>query len=498
MARSGSVRAEAEMSEPEGPVRDMSAEAFRDALAKVGEWVATYRESVGDLPVLPGVRPGQTAAALPAEPPLSGEPVERWLEDLEHIIVPAVTHWNHPGFMAYFGITGSAPGILGELVSSALNSNGMLWKTCPALTELEQVVLRWLAAALGLPTSWFGMITDTASTSTLVALAAAREAVGVAARDEGLAGKPPLVLYCSEEAHSSVEKAAIMLGIGRSGVRRIPSDADFRMRVDALDQAIAEDRSRRRLPFAVVATVGTTSATAVDPVPAIADLCRRHGLWLHVDAAYAGSAAIAPELRWALAGCERADSLVTNPHKWLFTPIDCSALYTSRPEVFRAALSLVPEYLRTDAAGATDLMDYSFQLGRRFRAIKLWFVFRHFGTAGLAEAIRAHVGLATAFARRVDIHPQLERLAAAPFSVVCFRVAPPGEADEARLERLNAAVLERVNASGEVFLSHTKLKGRYCLRLAVGNLGTTAHHVERAFRLVCDAAGLDPAAVEME
>ena len=480
------------------PVRDMDAQEFRAALAKVGEWVASYRDSVGELPVLPRVRPGETAAALPAEPPECGEPVERWLEDLERTIVPAVTHWNHPGFMAYFGITGSAPGILGELVSAALNSNGMLWKTCPALTELEQVVLRWLASALGLPAAWFGMITDTASTSTLVALAAAREAAGIAARDEGLAGKPPLVLYCSEEAHSSVEKAAIMIGIGRSGVRRIPGDAEFRLRVDALERAIADDRVAGRLPFAVVATVGTTSATAVDPVAAIADVCRRDGLWLHVDAAYAGSAAIAPELRWALAGCERADSLVTNPHKWLFTPIDCSVLYTSRPEVFRAALTLVPEYLRTDATGVTDLMDYSFQLGRRFRAIKLWFVFRHFGTTGLAAAVRAHVALAAAFARRVDAHPHLERMAPAPFSVVCFRVAPAGEADEGRLERLNAAVLERVNASGEVFLSHTKLKGRYCLRLAIGNLGTGPRHVDRAFRLTCEAAGLDPAAAEVE
>jgi aromatic-L-amino-acid decarboxylase len=482
----------------DGPVRDMSGEEFRAALAKVGKWVASYRESVGSLPVLAGVSPGQTAAALPAEPPVRGEPVERWLEDLERTLLPAVTHWNHPGFMAYFGITGSAPGILGELVSAALNSNGMLWKTCPALTELEQVVLRWLAGSLGLPTSWFGMITDTASTSTLAALAAAREAAGISARDDGLAGKPPLVLYCSEEAHSSVEKAGIMLGVGRSGVRRVPSDAAFRMRVDALETAIDEDRRAGRLPFAVVATVGTTSATAVDPVAAIAAVCSRHGLWLHVDAAYAGSAAIVPELRWVLAGCERADSLVTNPHKWLFTPIDCSALYTSRPALLRSALSLVPEYLRTDIVGATDLMDYSFQLGRRFRAIKLWFVFRHFGTAGLAEAVRAHVALAAGFARRVDAHPGLVRMAAAPLSVVCFRVAPPGVGDERELEHLNASVLERVNASGEVYLSHTRLKGAYCLRIAIGNLGTSGRHVDRVFRLVCEAAGLDPGAGTVE
>ena len=486
------------MRDIEGPVRDMSGAEFRAALAQVGEWVAAYRDSVGGLPVLPAVRPGQTAAALPVAPPERGDATERWLEDLDRIVVPAVTHWNHPGFMAYFGITGSAPGILGELVSAALNSNGMLWKTCPALTELEEVVLRWLAAALGLPTAWFGMITDTASTSTLVALAAAREAAGISARDDGLAGKPPLVLYCSEEAHSSVDKAAIMLGIGRSGVRRIPSDDMFRMRVDALETAIDEDRRAGRLPFAVVATVGTTSATAVDPVSAIAEVCGRHGLWLHVDAAYAGSAAVAPELRWVLAGCERADSLVTNPHKWLFTPIDCSVLYTAHPEVLRAALSLVPEYLRTDATGVTDLMDYSFQLGRRFRAIKLWFVFRHFGTHGLAAAIREHVRLAASFARRVDAHPHLDRMAPAPLSVVCFRAVPPGLSGEGEIERFNAAVLERVNASGQVFLSHTKLKGRYCIRIAIGNLGTSAVHAERAFTLVCEAAGLDPGGGSVE
>jgi aromatic-L-amino-acid decarboxylase len=480
------------------PVRDMNGVEFRAALAQVGEWVAAYRDRVGGLPVLAAVRPGETAAALPPTAPATGEPVERWLEDLERIVLPAVTHWNHPGFMAYFGITGSAPGILGELVAAALNSNGMLWKTCPALTEVEQVVLHWLAAALGLPTSWFGMITDTASTSTLVALAAAREAAGVAARDEGLAGKPPLVVYCSEEAHSSVEKAGIMLGIGRAGVRRVPSDDAFRMRADLLDESVRADLAAGRRPFAAVATVGTTSATAVDPVAAIADVCGRHGLWLHVDAAYAGSAGVAPELRWVLAGCERADSLVTNPHKWLLTPIDCSVLYTARPEVLRAALSLVPEYLRTDAAGVTDLMDYSFQLGRRFRALKLWFVLRHFGTEGLAAVIREHVRLAAHLARRVDAHPHLERLAPANLSVVCFRVVPAGVGDEGEIERINAAVLERVNASGEVFLSHTKLKGRYCLRVAIGNAGTTAVRVERVLALVCAAAGLDPGAGRVE
>ncbi len=442
------------------------------------------------MPVLSRITPGDIEKALPAAPPEQGDAVESWLKDLDEIIMPGVTHWNHPGFMAYFGITGSAPGILGELVGSAINSNGMLWKTCPALTELERVVLRWYATAIGLPGEWFGMITDTASTSTLVALAAAREATGLNVREEGLAGKPSLILYCSEEAHSSVDKAGLVLGLGARGIRRIPSDNDFRMKIDALQSALEQDLSEGRRPFAVVATVGTTSATAVDPVPEIAAICRHNRLWLHVDAAYAGSAGIAPEFRWALAGCGHADSFVVNPHKWLFTPIDCSALFTSRPEMFRGAFSLVPEYLKTDVHGAVDLMDYSFQLGRRFRALKLWFVFRYFGTEGLAARIRDHVRMAQAFSSWIDTHPAFERLAPAPFSVVCFRFHPKGVDNERELECLNATLLEHVNASGQVFLSHTRLKGQYCLRMAIGNLQTDMARVQCAFQLICQTAGI--------
>lgn len=469
---------------------DMSDSEFRAALSQVSEWVARYRERAGSLPVLSRVLPGEIEKALPAAAPEQGEPVEMWLKDLDEVILPGITHWNHPGFMAYFGITGSAPGILGELVSGAINSNGMLWKTCPALSELERVVLRWYVSALGLPSSWFGMITDTASTSTLVALTAAREATGLHIREEGMSGKLPLALYCSEEAHSSVDKAGLVLGIGMHGIRRIPSDDMLRMRVDALEEAIQTDLSANLRPFAVVATVGTTSATAVDPVPQIAELCRRYGMWLHVDAAYAGSAAVASEYRWALKGCEQADSLVVNPHKWLFTPIDCSVLYTSRPDMLRTAFSLVPEYLKTDVHGAVDLMDYSFQLGRRFRALKLWFVFRHFGTEGLAVRIRAHARLAQSLVAWIDSHPEIERLAPAHFSVVCFRIHPAGTDDEAELDRFNAAVLERVNAGGEVFISHTRLKGRYCLRVAIGNLQTDLSRVQRAYQLICEAAGI--------
>ncbi len=469
---------------------DMGDREFRQALTQVGEWVAGYRERASALPVMSCIAPGEIEKALPACAPTRGEPVEQWLRDLDEIILPGITHWNHPGFMAYFGVTGSAAGIFGELISAAINSNGMLWKTCPALSELERVVLRWYASALGLPTSWFGMITDTASTSTLVALTAAREATGLRLREEGMSGKPPLTLYCSEEAHSSVDKAGLVLGIGIRGIRRIPSDDSFRLRVDALEAAIQKDLSEKRRPFAIVATVGTTSATAVDPVSEIVALCRRYDIWLHVDAAYAGSAALAPEFRWALVGCEHADSLVVNPHKWLYTPIDCSVLYTRRPESFRTAFSLVPEYLKTDVHGAVDLMDYSFQLGRRFRALKLWFVFRYFGTEGLASRIREHVHMAQSLVSWIDTNHDIERLAPAPFSVACFRVHPSGIDDEGELERLNSSVLERVNASGEVFVSHTRLKGRYCLRVAIGNLQTDMKRVQRAYQLICGAAGI--------
>jgi aromatic-L-amino-acid decarboxylase len=469
---------------------DMPAAEFERALEQFCGWVLRYRSRVDEFPVLAQVKPGDVRNALPATPPEHGEPVENWLADLDRIILPGITHWNHPGFMAYFANTGSGPGILGELACAAINANGMLWKTSPAVTELEQTVLRWLAMTLGFPADWFGMFADTASTSTLVALAAAREATGLNIREEGLAGKPQLVLYFSEEAHSSVDKAGLVLGIGQRGLRRIPADKNFRMRVDALETAIREDIAAGRKPFAVVATVGTTSATAVDPVAEIAQVAREHNLWLHVDAAYAGSAAAVEELRHFFTGCELADSLVMNPHKWLFAPMDMSVLFTPRPDDFKRAFSLVAEYLRTGATDATDYMNYTFQLGRRFRALKLWFIFRYFGTQGIAARIREHCRLAGDFAKWVDADAEMERLAPTHFSVVCFRVHPRGVQDESELERINAAVLEKVNASGGTFLSHSKLKGMYCLRIAIGNLQTDQAHVRRAFELVREAAGL--------
>ena len=476
------------------PPGGLDPEQFRAYGKRVIDWIADYLANPERYPVLSRVQPGEVKRQLPAAPPAAPESMDALLADFESVILPGITHWNHPGFYAYFAISGSGPGILGELLSAALNVNGMLWRTSPAATELEEVVTDWLRQMLGLPPAFEGVITDTASVSTLSAIAAAREALNLGVREDGLPGRPDvprLRLYASEHAHSSVEKAAIVLGLGRAGIRKLPCDAEFRLRPDALAAAIDEDRRAGWLPFCVVATVGTTSTTSIDPVPAIADLCAREGLWLHVDGAYGGVAAIVPEMRHVLHGCDRADSLVVNPHKWLFTPIDCSAFYTRHVDTLKRAFSLVPEYLRTaqgDAGDVKNYMDYGVQLGRRFRALKLWFVIRAFGVEGLVSRIREHCRLACDFADWVDADPNFERLAPVPFSTVCFRYRPAGVSDEAMLERLNARLLDAVNTSGEVFLSHTKLDGRYTLRLAIGNLATSARHVARAWRLLTESA----------
>jgi aromatic-L-amino-acid decarboxylase len=452
---------------------------FRQAARAAIEWIAAYLEDPRAFPVTPHTEPGALVRTLPSCAPEEGEPLERILDDFHRLILPAVTHWNHPRFLAYFAITACGAGVLGELLAAALNSNGMLWKTSPAGTELEQVTLGWLRRWLGLPDAFFGIIFDTASVSTFHAIAAARQQAAPEIRDEG--GGAGLTLYCSEQAHSSVDKAAIALGIGLRNVRKIPTDAEFRMCPEQLDAAIAEDRRRGRRPFCVVATVGTTSTTSVDPLAAIAAIAGRHGLWLHVDAAYAGAAAILPEYRHILAGAEHADSIVVNPHKWLLTPMDLSAFYTRRPHVLRAAFSLVPEYLRTEPdAQAVNYMDYSLPLGRRFRALKLWFVMRHFGRRGIERVLRSHIHLAQELARRIDADPRFERVAPAPFSVVCFRLRGGDEA--------NRRLLDEVNATGRAFLSHTVLGGRFVLRLAIGNLGTTMADLEEVWGLVQEKA----------
>lgn len=459
-------------------------EEFRRQAHRTADWIADYLERSSRYPVLSRVGPGDIRGALPADAPEHGESYDEIWADFERVLLPGITHWNHPGFFAYFATSGSEPGVLAEFLSAALNVQAMLWRTSPAATELEEVALGWLRKLLGLPDGFEGVIYDTASISTLHALAAAREVGVPEVREVGLAGRnlPALRVYCSEHAHSSVDKAVILLGLGHRALRRIPADPEYRMRPDRLAAAIAEDRGAGVLPIAVVATVGTTSSTSVDPVPEIAAICAAEHLWLHVDAAYAGVAAMVPGFEWVLRGAERADSLLVNPHKWLFTPFDLSACYCRRMDVLRRAFSLTPEYLQTSDAGVRNLMDTGIQLGRRFRALKLWMVLRHFGAAGLRAHLSEHMRLAQLFAAWVRESDTFELAAPVPFSVVCFRLRGKPDDD------VHARILETVNGSGDVFLSHTKLDGRYALRLAIGNIHTAERHVARAWQLLNDAA----------
>jgi aromatic-L-amino-acid decarboxylase len=470
------------------PRPDMPPEELRQWGHQFVDWIADYLSRPDDFPVLSPVEPGDIRDQLPKTPPEHGEPMGDIFRDFRDTIVPGVTHWNHPAFFGYFSITGSGPGILGELLTSALAINAMLWRTSPSATELEEVTLDWLRQMLGLPEGLFGISFDTASVSSLCAMTAAREGVpDLDAREQGLAGRydtKRLRLYTSEQAHSSIDKGAILLGVGTEGIRKIPVDSEFRMDTEALARAIREDLESNWKPFCVVATVGTTSTTSVDPVPAIAELCEEHNLWLHVDAAYGGSAAIIPEMQWALDGCDRADSLVVNPHKWLFTPIDLSVCYCRRPEVLKQAFSLVPEYLKSpEGEAVTNYMDYGIQLGRRFRALKLWMIIRYFGVEGLRERIGLHLQMAQEFALWIDESADFERLAPTLFSTVCFRARPNGF-DEDELNELNEKLLEAVNRTGKIFLSHTRLNGQYSLRLAIVNLRTTREHVKMAWEIL--------------
>lgn len=475
---------------------DLDLEAFRAAGHEIVDWIAEYLARIEDYPVLSRLEPGTIRRQLPAHPPEKPEPLSRILDDFRNLIVPGITHWNHPGFMAYFSSSGSMPGILGELLTAALNVNAMLWRTSPAATELEEITLDWLREMLGLPQEFFGVITDGGSMSNFLALMTAREAARTQTPDAAPSDRhdpPRTCVYASEQAHSSVEKAVIAAGLGRHALRAVPVDADFRLRSDALASMIERDLAQGSRPLSVVATVGTTSTTSIDPVAAIADVCRDHGAWLHVDAAHAGVAALLPEMRYVLDGCERADSIVVNPHKWLFTPLDCSALYTRKPDMFKRALSIVPEYLRTaegESQTATDYMDYGVQLGRRFRALKLWMVIRAFGVNGLQDRIREHIRIGQQLAAWIDADPEFERLAPVPFSTVCFRFRPEtvrGRRDpstERYLDELNQALLDAVNDADDVFLSHTRLRDLYALRLQVSQLRTEERHVARAWALI--------------
>lgn len=464
--------------------QDMPAEEFKEAGFKLIEWAANYLDNIENYRVLPNIKPGDIKSKIPDEPPIIGENFEKIISDIDKIILPGVTHWQHPNFMAYFASSASGPGILADIVSSTLNSNGMVWKSCPSLTEVEQKVLDWYRKILNLPDVFKGIIYDTASVSSLHGIAAARENLNLNIREKGMNGLPKLRLYCSEQAHSSIEKAAITLGIGLENVIKISVDKEFKMIPAELEKAIENDKRNGLIPFCVVATIGTTSTTSVDPLDEIADICSKHNLWLHVDTAYAGVTSMLPEMKIHFKGIEKADSIVTNPHKWLFVPIDLSVFYTKKPEILKRAFSLVPEYLRSNEDTIVDnLMDYGVQLGRRFRALKLWFVIRYFGVNGLKEKIREHIRLAQLFAKWIDDDSEFERLAPTPFSTVCFRAIPNGM-NETELNEFNEKLINEINSSGKLFLTHTKLNNKFTLRLVISGIRQEERHVVQAWKLI--------------
>ncbi len=472
---------------------DMPSTELRAALHEAADIVADYLEHVEDYAVLPRVKPGELTRRLDGPPPEDPEPLADIMRDLVTEVIPNVTHWQSPNNLAYFSSNASGIGIVGELVSSGLNSNAFIWRVSPVGAELEGITVDWLREGLGLPGDFDGVFNDTASMSTLSGLACARQQATGDASQAGLKASPPLRLYISSQAHSSVERAAMILGIGRAGVRAIDVDDELAMDPDALRAAITEDRSAGWLPAGIVATIGTTSTTAVDPVAAIADVAEAEGLWLHIDAAYSGPAALIPSMRGYFEGWERADSIVVNPHKWMFTPFDCSLLLTRKMETLRDALSLVPEYLRAyDGKDAgRDYSEYVPQLGRKARGIKMWMQLRYFGLSGLRERLRLHIELAHELAGWIEADPDAELLFPVPFGTVCFRMRPErytgreGEPEVAMaIDVLNEQVMNRLNDSGKVFLSHTKIDDVFVLRAAIGNIRTERRHIERAWELL--------------
>jgi aromatic-L-amino-acid decarboxylase len=462
---------------------------FKDDFGRAAAWIDGYFRDTRAYPVRSALTPGDLVRSLPERAPEEGEPFERIFADFERLILPGITHWNHPRFFAYFAISAAPISVIAEALAATLDVNAMLWRTSPAATELEDVVIAWLRQLIHLDRGLHGIVYDTASTGGFTALAAAREAAGFDIRNRGMAGRadlPPLRVHLTEHTHSHLEKGAIALGIGRENVVRVPVDGNFAMRPDALAAAIDEDRARGRFPMCVAATIGTTSTTSRDPIERIAEVTGSRGVWLHVDAAYAGPAAMLPELAGLTAGCESADSVVVNPHKWLFVPVDLSVLYVRDLENLRRTFSLAADYLPDDGA-ARNYMDYGLQLGRRFRALKLWFVLRQYGAEAIRAKLRQHIELAAAFAGWVAAEPGWEVAAPHPFSVVCFRFTQPG-VDGPASDALNERILEAVNATGEAYLSSTRLHGRLVLRLAVGNERTTRDDVAAAWELLRTAA----------
>ena len=468
----------------------MDQSEFRARAHELVDWMADYLEGVERYPVKSPVAPRTTINRLPPLPPDNAEPFDDIFRDFREIIVPGITHWQHPSFFAYFPANSSPPSVLAEMLTATLGAQCMSWATSPAATELEELMMEWLRGMIGLPGTFTGVLQDTASTATLCAILSARESfTQFQINERGFSPEMRFTIYCSSEAHSSVEKAVKIAGLGRSHLRKLPVDEQYALDTAALESAIERDRRKGYTPLCVVAAIGTPGSTAIDPLPAIAGICRKHKLWLHVDAAFAGSALVLPEFRWMIEGIEGADSFVFNPHKWLFTNFDCSAYFVRDVEALVRTFEILPEYLKTtEVDRVNNYRDWGVQLGRRFRALKLWFVIRSYGVAGLQARVREHIAIAQRLAATIGQTPDFELLAPAPLPLVCFRYHPPQVTDETQLDRLNATILEQVNRSGTAFLSHTKLRGRYTLRLVSAQTSVQQHHVDEAWASILTTA----------
>ncbi|MCB2230962.1 aminotransferase class V-fold PLP-dependent enzyme [bacterium] len=470
----------------------MNNEDFRQHAHDLVDWMADYLEQVRRYPVKAQTEPREVLRQLPLEPPDRAEPFERLFADFERIILPGMTHWQHPSFHAYFPANSSPPSILAEMIMATLGAQCMSWATSPAAAELEEVVMGWLRQMIGLPKGFTGVIQDTASTATLCSLLTAREQVTkYEINRRGFDNDDRFAVYCSTETHSSIEKAVKIAGFGAESLRKLPVDDRFAMRADLLEEAIEEDRRAGRIPLAVVAALGTTGSTAVDPIREIGEICRRHGVWLHVDAAYAGTALLLDAYRWMSEGVELADTFVFNPHKWMFTNFDCSAYFVKDPAALVQTFEILPEYLKTgESERVNNYRDWGIQLGRRFRALKLWFVIRTYGVDGLRQKIRAHIKMAQRVVTLIEQHPEYELLAPAPLNVICFRYRPADIDDPGALDALNERLLEAVNATGKAYLTHTKLDGRYTVRFVIGQTQVTDEDVLRTWKLITDCAAL--------
>lgn len=469
----------------------MDATEFRKQAHRMADWMADYFEEVEAYPVKPGVSPGDILGQLPEHPPEEGEPYDEIFGDFREIIMPGMTHWESPRFMGYFPANKSYPSVLAEMLTAALGAQCMSWVTSPAATELEERVMEWLRELCGLPGTFTGVIQDTASTATLCALLMARErATGFGVNEKGPDGFPPMTVYCSTETHSSIEKDAKIAGYGKKYLREVSVDSNFAMDPAALEEALREDLERGLRPACVVATLGTTGSTAIDPLKDIAEICGRYEVFLHVDAAYAGTALLLPEKRGMARGLESADSYVFNPHKWMFTNFDCSAFYVRDESLLVQTFEILPEYLRSsEEKRVKNYRDWGIQLGRRFRALKLWFVIRSFGAQGLRRKIRRHLQLAGDLQETIEDDEHFELLAPVPLNALCFRYHPPHIDDPGKLEELNRELLDRIQRSGELFITHTKLEGIFTLRLVAGNTRLEKRHVEEAWTLIRETAG---------